>query len=232
MAERFFARLVGLENASTFDSDLRNNQGVVKTTITYTPVSQTHLVATFYNDIPVVATDGSPTVSFEYGSDEPDWEDYVAVTDGDHDTGYTLSIDTSEVDMDTVGTFEVHFTATDASGNVSDTHSIEITITDTVAPVITLTSTTIDVEASDVATWTPLDNMVSAVDAYDGDVSDDVVVAYKEESSGGSVLADLAAARTYLGTEGNAVYVTYDVDDSSSNSATQKNATFTAVADE
>jgi len=231
MAERFFARLVGVENAGTFDTDLRSNQGVVKDTITYTPVSETHLIATFYNDIPVVATDGSPTVTFEYGADEPDWTGYVAVTDGDHASGYTLSVDTSEVDMDTIGTFDVVFTATDKSGNVSDAHTIEITIEDTTIPVITLTATTVDVEASNVATFDPLDNLVSAVDGYDGDVSADVTLTYKQDTSGGTAIADLAGAITYLGTEGNAVYVTYDVDDSSGNSATQKTATFTAVAD-
>ena len=231
MAERLLARIVGIENIGSEVDNILNAQGIAKADISVQPLDSRRILLYFWNDIPVVATDGTPTVSFEFGSDEPDWTTYVTVTDGDHASGHTLTVDTSEVDMDTVGTFDVGFIATDSAGNASDEHTIEITIVDTGAPVITLTSTTVDVTASAVATWTPATNIASAVDDYDGDVSANVTFTYKQETSGGTAIADLAGARTYLGTEGNAVYVTYDVDDSSSNSATQKTATFTAVAD-
>ena len=231
MAERFFARKVKHYGATAFMEDLISNQGVVKTTITTTPVSEKWIVFTFYNDIPVVAKADGATTTYEGGAEEPTWADLVEVTDGDHASGHTLAIDTSAVDMDVVGTFDVGYVATDSAGNESILFELEITIEDTTAPVITLTSTTVDVEASDVATWTPADNMVSAVDVVDGDVSGDVVYTYKKDTSGGDAIADLAGAITYLGTESNAVYVTYDVDDAESNSATTKTATFTAIAD-
>ena len=231
MAQRFFSRKFRHESAGEFMTDLESNQGVVKTTITVTPVDQYWSVAQFYNDIPVVAEADGATTTYEGGSEEPTWTDLVEVTDGDHSAPFTFDVDTSAVDMGTVGTFDVGYVATDASGNDSDLFELEITIEDTTAPVITLTATEIDIEASDVATFNPLTNMVSAIDAVDGDVSADVTLVYKEDTSSGSLLADIDAAITYLGTEGNAVYVTYDVDDAEGNSATTKSATYTAIAD-
>jgi hypothetical protein len=144
-----------------------------------------------------------------------------------------LAIDTSAVDMNTVGTFDVGYVATDASGNASDLFELTITITaDVTIPVITLTAATLDIEASNVATWDGgVANMVSATDVVDGDVSGDVVYTYNENTSGGSVLADIAAAIVFLGTEANAVYVTYNVDDTAGNSAVEKTLTITAIAD-
>jgi len=239
MAERFFARKVKLDfarkvkldGATSFMEDLISNQGVVDTTITTFAPSEKWLVFTFFNDIPVVTKADGATTTYEGASAEPTWADLVEVTDGDHASGHTLAVNTSAVDMGTVGTFDVGYIATDSAGNASELFELEITIEDTTAPVITLTGTTADVEVSDAPTWTPATNMVSAIDAVDGDVSEDVVYTYKEDTSGGSVLATLELARTHLGTETNAVFVTYDVDDAESNSATQKTATFTAIAD-
>lgn len=234
MAERFFAKKAKIDYVGTFMTDLIDNKGVVGSTITTTPVglgAQAYVVFTYLNDIPVVATAGGATVSYEYDTSEPDWTTLVTVTDGDHASGYTLNVNATAVDMTLVGTFNVSYVATDSSGNISDTHTIEITITDTVIPVITLTSATDDVAVADVPTWTPVTNLASATDAYDGDVSSSVVITFKEETSGGSAIASLALARTYLlDTTGNAVYCMYNVDDTSSNSAVEKTYTVTSIA--
>ncbi|NOQ50315.1 MAG: hypothetical protein GQ557_01450, partial [Mycoplasmataceae bacterium] len=113
--------------------------------------------------------------------------------------------------------------------NVSDPLAITFTIVDTTIPVITLTSTTDDLAIADAPTWTPVTNLVSATDDYDGDVSGTVVYVFKEDTSGGSVISSLADARTHLGTATNVVYVTYNVDDSSDNSAVEKHYTVTAI---
>jgi len=232
MAERFFARQTKVKDVGRFMADLIDNQGVVGSTITTTPVglgAQAYVIFTYMNDIPVVATVGGADVSYEYDTTEPTWTSLVEVTDGDHASGYTLNINTTDVDMVTVGTFDVIYVATDSSGNISDAHTIEITITDTTVPVITLTSATDDVDVFDAPTWTPATNMASATDDYDGDVSSSVVYTYNEDTSGGSAIATLELARTYLGTATNVVYVTYNVDDSSANSAVEKTYTVTAI---
>lgn len=64
---------------------------------------------------------GTTSVTFTAGDDEPDWTTYVTTNEG------TISVDTSQVDMDTAGVFFVRFTATDAGGN-KDVHSLEVTI--------------------------------------------------------------------------------------------------------
>jgi len=233
MAERFFARETKLKDAGRFMTDLQDNQGVVKSTITTTAVglgAQPYIVFTFTNDIPVVDTAGGATVEYEYDTSEPTWSTLVEVTDGDHASGYTLEIITSAVDMGTVGTFDVDYTATDASGNISETHSVTITIVDTTIPVITLTSATDDVDTFDAPTWDGgVANMASAIDGHDGDVSSSVVITYKKDTSGGDALATLADARTYLGVAAQAVYCAYNVDDASSNSAVEKTYTVTAI---
>ena len=55
------------------------------------------------------------------------------------------------VDTDTVGTYTITYTATDASGNVG-TATRTVTVVDTTAPVITVTSGTDTVEQG--STWT------------------------------------------------------------------------------
>ncbi|NOQ50530.1 MAG: hypothetical protein GQ557_02595, partial [Mycoplasmataceae bacterium] len=208
MAERFFAKNVGLRNAGTFMTDLQDNKGVLKATITTTAVSSTHLVYTYYNDIPELA-DASGTVSYEFGASAPEYvtesntSTFVTISDGDSSTGYLLVANDNAEDMDTVGTFDIIFTVTDASGNESDPLAITFTIVDTTIPVITLTSTTDNLAIADAPTWTPVTNLVSATDDYDGDVSATVVYVYKEDTSGGSVISSLADARTHLGTATN-----------------------------
>jgi hypothetical protein len=55
------------------------------------------------------------------GDEIPTWSDYATTTEG------TITIDVSQVDLTTAGTFFVKFTAEDAAGN-KDTESIEVTV--------------------------------------------------------------------------------------------------------
>lgn len=212
MAERFFARAIKLKNVSDYMTDLQDNQGVVKTTITTTPIgigSQGYVVFTFTNDIPVVAKADGAVTTYEVFDDEPTWADLVAVTDGDHASGYTLTIVQQDIDMDVVGTFDVVYTATDASGNTSEEFTLEITIEDTTVPVITDS-----VGDTSYATGTAEPDWtvgVTALDEYDGDITSDIVV------------TDTAVDMTTVGT----FDVSYDVDDSSGNSAVTVTRTIT-----
>jgi hypothetical protein len=330
MAERFFARKTTLDDAGRFMTDLIDNQGVVGETITTTATgigTKGYIVFTYLNDIPVVSKAGGAVISYEVGDAAPTWSTLVEVTDGDHASGYTLAIDTSAVDMNTVGTFDVGYVATDASGNASelfelgititadvtvpvitspdvamDTGDMEvegyawtnpataldnidgdittdivatyfkangttelasislleqdlyagltckvknnvedssdnsatevistITVTDTTAPIMILSGATADVAGVDVAAWDPDTLYVtSVIDNKDGVIS--AVITFKEENSEGSAIASLAAARTYLGTEGNKVYCIYNANDAATNSAAPQYGTVTAIA--
>lgn len=226
MADRLITRIVGIENSSSEVDNIMNVQGVAQADINVTVLNDRQLLVYFWNAIPVVSTDGTPTVQFEYGSDEPDWTTYVSVADGDHSTGFTLTVDDSAVDMDTVGTFDVGFIATDSAGNASDEHTITITIVDTTIPVITAEA--VDVTESEAGTWTPNG---TALDGHDGDITADLVITYAESDD--TPIADLSAFQTHI--DGLAVDATakviYNVDDASGNSATEVTQVVTIVAD-
>ncbi|ERJ11087.1 right-handed parallel beta-helix repeat-containing protein [Haloplasma contractile] len=73
--------------------------------------------------------------TFEIGTTEPNWLDYVTASDL-YDQDVTITHDAALVDMNTVGVFTVTVTATDDAGNEA-TETITVTIKDTIAPVIT-----------------------------------------------------------------------------------------------
>jgi hypothetical protein len=223
MAERFFARLFGIENASTEMYDLETNQGVVKSTITVYPVDKRVFMVTFYNDIPVVTETG--TTTYEGGATKPDWDDVVTVTDGDHASGYTLTVDEGTLDMNVVGTYTISVVATDASGNASDPLEVDITIEDTTAPVITAGA--VSVSEANAGTWVPNG---TALDIVDGDVTADLVITYAESDD--TPIASLALFQTHL--DGLAVdgtaKVIYNVDDAEGNSATEVTQVVTIIA--
>jgi len=241
MAERYFAHSVKLGSVTAYTEYLKDTLLLVQTDLVYTPFGlgkNPHVMISYLNDVPTLTPTGGATVSYSAGTTAPTFitgntSDFVTIADGDSSTGYVLTADVSAVDMITEGTFNVIYQVADAAGNTSDTLAVTFTITaDVTVPVITLTATTLDIEASNVATWDGgVANMVSATDVVDGDVSGDVVYTYNENTSGGSVLADIAAAIVFLGTEANAVYVTYNVDDTAGNSAVEKTLTITAIAD-
>ncbi len=216
MAERFFAKKVKLDYVSDFMTDLIDNKGVDKADITTTPVSGDYLIFTYYNDIPVVTLASGAVVSYEYGTDEPDWTTLVTVTDGDHSSDFVYSVNTSEVDMDTVGTFNVYVTVTDASGNLGNTLEIEITIVDTTVPVITDAETlVVSYVSGDDAPTTWLTG-ITATDGYDGVITDDIVV--------DTSAVDMDTVGTFA--------ITYNVDDANGNSAVELSKTITITSAE
>ena len=212
MAERFFAEYVGLVNATVYMNDLINNKGVVKSTITTTPVNEKYLVVTYYNDIPVLTLASGAVVEYEYGSDVPNWDTLTDVADGDHSKGFTYDYVRSSLDMDTIGVYTVPVTVTDASGNASLPLEIEITIVDTTVPVITdAVGDTSYVTGTTEPNWA---TGVTALDGYDGNITADIVI------------TDTAVDMVTVGT----FDVTYDVDDASGNSATTVTRTITITA--
>lgn len=141
------------------------------------------------------------------------------------------STDYAAVTINTVGNYNVTVEVTDTD-DVKGTVEALIRVVDTLIPIITLTATNEDlsVAGGDATTWDPANNIASALDNTTTDVSGDVVITFKETDADGADLADLAAARTYLGTEANVVYVMYNVSDSSGNQAVEVTSTATAIA--
>jgi hypothetical protein len=153
------------------------------------------------------------------------------VVASDLDLG-SLIVDQSDyvgLSVATAGTFNVTISVTDPDG-VASTLEFPVAVVDTTIPVITLLNSGADIPLADVATWDPADTIVSAVDDGD-DVSGDVIITFKiavlDEFT--DTLADLAAARTHLGTIGNAVGAFYNYSDASANAAEQKLAVFVTV---
>ena len=230
MAERFFARQAKIEYAGTFMTDLIDNQGVVKSTITTTPVglgSVAYVIFTYFNDIPVVSKAGGAVISYEVGDAAPTWSTLVEVTDGDHASGYTLAIDTSAVDMNTVGTFDVGYVATDASGNVSELFELEITITaDVTIPVITAPNVALNTGDMEVEGYAWV-NTATALDNIDGDITADIVATYFK-ANGTTELASISLLEQDL-YAGLNCKVKNNVDNSSDNSATEVISTITVT---
>jgi|LGVE01.1.fsa_nt_gb hypothetical protein len=81
-------------------------------------------VVDLMNSLPVIVDTGG-TTSFVTGATAPDWNTYITYSDANSDST-TLVIDESNVDMVTVGTFDVIWTVTDSYG---DSTSLTKTIT-------------------------------------------------------------------------------------------------------
>jgi len=136
--------------------------------------------------------------------------------------------DYSNLNNNVADDYDVTVTISDPNG---ETGTVEYTVTvaDTTSAVITLSALIpVEVEIGDAGTWDPTTYIQSAVDDGD-DVSASVVLTYKKTDADGDDLADLAAARTWLGTEGNSVFIMYNYTDASGNVAEEKTHTITAV---
>lgn len=163
--------------------------------------------------------DISASVTFTYYKDDADGD---ALSD----------LAAAQVWLETAGNVVyVEYDYTDAAGNTAVTKSATFTSVDTTPPVITLTGSGADVSNTAAATYDFSAYITSATDDVDGDVSSNVVITFKKTDASGDVLADLAAARAWLGVTGQSVYAMYNVDDAAGNSATEKTATFVGIAD-
>ena len=89
--------------------------------------------STVDTEAPVITLNGDETVSLEVGSS---YTDASATANDNIDGDVTVSA-TDTVDTNSVGSYEVTYTATDAAGNVA-TKTRTVIVTDTTLPVITL----------------------------------------------------------------------------------------------
>ena len=115
---------------------------------------------------------------------------------------------TDDIDINTVGTYTVTFTAVDAAGNTA-TVTKPFVVEDTTPPVITILEDEITIE---VLTFFNAMSGVSAFDHYDKDVT-----------------AYIGVTGTVTNTIPGTYYIKYDVKDSSLNSAIQKTKTVHVV---
>lgn len=148
----------------------------------------------------------------------------------DLDLKATITEDTATTDFDSHGWTTFTYTVTDAEGSVS-TLDVPILVVDDVAPVITLTATTADITVAAAATFNETTNVASATDIGDGNIKNNVIYTFHKfdgDVAGDSL--DLAGAKTWLGTEGHKVRVTYNVSDAALNAATTVHCVYTAIA--
>ena len=147
---------------------------------------------------PTIALIGSNPVTVEAGST---YTDAGATATDSYDGDLTSSITTtSDVDVNTVGTYTVTYTVSDSSAN-SATASRTVNVVDTTAPVITITGANpVDVDLG--ATYS--DAGATATDVHDGDLTSSITV---------SSNVDTNTAGTYT--------VTYTVSDAAGNQATE-----------
>ena len=147
---------------------------------------------------PTIALIGSNPVSVEAGSS---YTDAGATATDSYDGDLTASITTtSDVDINTVGTYTVTYAVSDSSAN-SATASRTVNVVDTTAPVITITGANpVDVDLG----TTYSDAGATATDSYDGDLTSSITV---------SSNVDTNTVGTYT--------VTYTVSDAAGNQATE-----------
>ena len=147
---------------------------------------------------PTIALIGSNPVTVEAGGT---YTDAGATATDSYDGDLTSSITTtSDVDVNTVGTYTVTYTVSDSSAN-SATASRTVNVVDTTAPVITIIGANpVDVDLG--ATYS--DAGATATDVHDGDLTSSITV---------SSNVDTNTAGTYT--------VTYTVSDAAGNQATE-----------
>ena len=147
---------------------------------------------------PTIALIGSNPVTVEAGST---YTDAGATATDAYDGDLSSSITTtSDVDVNTVGTYTVTYAVSDSSAN-SATASRTVNVVDTTAPVITIIGANpVDVDLG--ATYS--DAGATATDVHDGDLTSSITV---------SSNVDTNTAGTYT--------VTYTVSDAAGNQATE-----------
>ena len=126
---------------------------------------------------PVISLTGSSSVAHEQGT--PYTDPGVTSSDTVDDLGMTV-VTTGTVDTATAGTYTITYTATDGAGNVSNVVTRTVTVSDTIAPVITFDDVDSDFYASATSASGYMltdDNisyvtgLFSAIDAVDGSIA-------------------------------------------------------------
>ena len=174
----------------TIEYDITDSSGNAATTVART-------VNVVDTTKPVISLNGSATVTIEVGTA---YTDAGATVTDNYDSGLTASVDPNTLDTSTPGEYTLTYTAIDSSSNEAIPVTRLVEVLDSQSPVITLSgSTTITIEAG----TNFVEPGFSATDSNDGDLSSNVIISGSVDSSN-------------LGTYN----LTYDVSDSSGNSAT------------
>jgi hypothetical protein len=149
--------------------------------------------------LPVITLLGDATVTIEVGLT---YTDAGATALDNYDGDITNDIVTvNPVDTGVVGQYTVTYNVSDANNNAAVEVTRTVNVVDTTVPVITLVGdATVDIEVG--STYT--DAGATALDNYDGDITDDIVTVN---------LVDTGVVGTYT--------VTYDVNDANNNAAVQ-----------
>jgi len=125
---------------------------------------------------PVISLAGSSSVTHEQGTSYTD----PGATSSDSVEGSLTVVITGTVDTATAGTYTLTYTATDGAGNVSNVVTRTVTVSDTIAPVITFDDVDSDFTASATSASGYMltdDNisyvtgLFSAIDAVDGSIA-------------------------------------------------------------
>ena len=189
-----------ITTASTVDSNIIGSY-----TVTYTVNDASGNQATAVRTVivedstpPTITLIGSNPASVEVGNS---YSDAGATATDAYDGDITSSITTtSNVNINTVGSYTVTYTVTDSSSN-SATATRTVNVVDTTAPVITISGANpVDVDLG----TTYNDAGATATDAYDGDLTASITV---------SSNVDTNTVGTYT--------VTYTVSDAAGNQATE-----------
>ena len=167
-----------------------NGNAAVEVTRTVTVVDTT---------LPVITLLGEDSVTVEVGDT---YTDAGATASDTYDGDITSSIITiSNVDTAVVGTYEVVYNVSDASGNAAVEETRTVNVVDTTIPVITLLGDNpVTLEVGDTYT----DAGATATDTYDGDITSSIVTISN---------VDTAVVGTYE--------VVYNVSDANGNAAVE-----------
>ena len=167
-----------------------NGNAAVEVTRTVTVVDTT---------LPVITLLGDDSVTVEVGDT---YTDAGATASDTYDGDITSSIITiSNVDTAVVGTYEVVYNVSDASGNAAVEETRTVNVVDTTIPVITLLGDNpVTLEVGDTYT----DAGATATDTYDGDITSSIVTISN---------VDTAVVGTYE--------VVYNVSDANGNAAVE-----------
>ena len=125
--------------------------------------------------IPVITNIDDVTISIEYGTGY----ELIAplVTDNSSET-VTTSVE-SNINVDVLGTYTVTYSAVDSSGNEAVDKILTVNVVDTQAPVLDIFGT-ISYTIGD--GFPGIDNIVTAIDDYDGDVIDSITYDFNIEN--------------------------------------------------
>ncbi len=191
-------------NINVSSSGLATTATVGDYTITYSATDNAGNVATKTRTVhivdstkPSITLNGNATITLEVGSS---YSDAGATASDNYDTALSV-ISSGSVDTSTLGTYILYYDVNDSAGNNATQKTRTITVEDTTPPIISLIgapTTTVNKGTSYV------DAGASASDNYEGNISSNIVIVNPVNKN---------IAGTYQ--------VTYNVSDTSGNSATQ-----------